>query len=72
MKQSQQINYTQYLLYTDTEFPNCNYRAYIFYKEENLRKWTMRFTIVQDTAFSNVTNVFHLKRLFHRLYLLYR
>ena len=30
LKQIQRINYTQYFLYTDTELPNCNYRAYIF------------------------------------------
>ena len=41
--------------HTDGELPNCNYHAYIFYKELVRKKtWRMHFTVVQNTTYSKV------------------
>ena len=50
-----QIN-SQNILYSDADLPKCKYRAYIFYEVVDYRTWKMRFTVVQDTTYSQVIN----------------
>ena len=46
--------------HADGELPNCNYHAYIFYKELVRKKtWRMHFTVVQNTTYSKVHTKVH-------------